>query len=62
MVKEGKLRRIGISNYTIEDYEELKKEMTIKVRAASGVHMTQKKCPFLFSPQHPLLFPRPSPW
>lgn len=40
MVKEGKLRRIGISNYTIEDYEELKKEMTIKVRAASWGRMS----------------------
>ncbi|EGD77922.1 hypothetical protein PTSG_12899 [Salpingoeca rosetta] len=28
--KEGKIKGIGVSNYTIEDYNELKAEMTIK--------------------------------
>jgi diketogulonate reductase-like aldo/keto reductase len=27
---EGKLRAIGLSNYTIEDYEELKPHMTVR--------------------------------
>jgi len=30
MVEEGKIKSIGISNYTIEDYEELKKVYKIK--------------------------------
>lgn len=34
LVREGKLRRIGLSNYTIEDYEELKSSMTIKVSSS----------------------------
>lgn len=30
MVGEGKLKSIGLSNYTIEDYNELKPHITVK--------------------------------
>lgn len=32
---EGKLRAIGISNYTVEDYLELKEYMTVKVHCGT---------------------------